>query len=77
MQLYRSNLLLHIVRLEAPATPDTLAEVVQAVEKGSHSTLFTVKNAIVNPGTLRLIFVKKGGAQERTMLSSQVDSDAL
>lgn len=28
-------------------------------------------------GDLRLIFVKKGGAQERTMLSSKVDHDAL
>ena len=38
VQLYRSNLLLHIVRLEAPATPNTLVEVVQAVEEGSYST---------------------------------------
>mgnify|MGYP006902157254 CR=1 FL=1 len=38
VQLYRSNLLLHIIRLEAPATPNTLAEVVQAVENGSYLT---------------------------------------
>ena len=38
VQLYRSNLLLHIVHLEAPATPNTLAEVVQAVEEGIYAT---------------------------------------
>lgn len=41
MKLYRSNLLLAIMRPAVETTPSTLAEVVSAVEEGSLWLLFT------------------------------------
>lgn len=61
MQLYRNNLLLSIVRPAEIATPDTLQEVVTAIERGS----------------MRLAFPTLNGFGERVLLESGMDANTL
>lgn len=61
VNLYRNNLLLSIVKPNAEMTPNTLKEVVDAVEEGS----------------LRFIFPVKDDLTENVLLSSAVDDDPL
>ena len=61
MQLYRNNLLLSIVRPATITTPDTMQEVVTALEDGS----------------LRLAFPTYDSLAERTLLESGMNATEL
>lgn len=76
MQLYRSNLLFSIMRPATEKTPNTLEEVVRAVEKG---TFFYEQRARIPTieGDLRLVLAKHNGIAERTLLSPNVTDSVL
>ena len=61
VQLYRGNLLLSIVRPAVQTTPDTMEEIVEAVEAAS----------------LRLSFSKPDSLTKRTLLSPDMVEDRL